>query len=140
MASILDQQIKTNITRLRTKLHLTQADVAERVGLSRQCYRNIEIGRTQLVHTSLDGIARALGSSPEGLILGFDPLDLDSDPRLESFKNTSILKNNVEREYSQREIDRLLAENFQLREKISYMKQAMDAKDQLIDFMKRDKK
>ena len=37
-------------------------------------------------------------------------------------------------------MDRLMAENYDLKEKIAILKQAMDAKDQLIDYIKNGKK
>lgn len=140
MASSLDPQIKNNLTRLRSEQNLSQLDLADKIGISRNTYRNIEVGKTCLVHKSLDKIARALGVSPEILILGYDPLDVDSDPRLEEVRRSLELRSNQERELSQKEMDRLMAENYDLKEKIAILKQAMDAKDQLIDYIKNGKK
>lgn len=140
MASSLDPKIKTNLIKLRNDLNLSQIDLADQIGISRNTYRNIEVGKTCLVHKSLDKIARHLGVSPEGLILGYEPLDVDSDPRLEDVRKNIVLKSSHEQELSQKEITRLIAENYELKEKVEILKQTIEAKDQLIDFIKKGKK
>ena len=140
MASKLDPQIKSNIARLRAGLKISQSDVAARIGMDRNAYRNIEVGRTALVHEKVDAIAALFGVSPEGLILGYDPLDVDSDPRLEDFKKDYTLRSRAEHEGSLKEINRLIAENAELKEKVSLLKQTVEDKNQIIKFLKSQKK
>lgn len=140
MASKLDPQIKNNIARLRAGLKISQIDMAGRIGMDRNAYRNIEVGKTALVHEKLDSIAINLGVSPESLILGYNPLDVDSDPRLEDFKKDYTLRSREEHETSVREINRLIAENAELKDKVHFLKQALDDKNQIIKFLKNQKK
>lgn len=139
MASSLDPQIKANLIRFRNNCKLTQTDLADLVGISRNTYRSIEVGETGLVHKALDKIAKRLGVSVESLILGYNPLDINSDPRLAKFKKDISLQQKKEREMDHKEMDRLLAENYELKEKVAMLKQIIEAKDQLIEYLKNQK-
>lgn len=139
MASSLDPQIKANLIRFRNNCKLTQTDLADLVGISRNTYRSIEVGETGLVHKALDKIAKRLGVSVESLILGYNPLDINTDPRLAKFKKDISLQQKKEREMDHKEMDRLLAENYELKEKVAMLKQIIEAKDQLIEYLKNQK-
>lgn len=139
MASSLDPQIRANLIRFRNNCKLTQTDLADLVGISRNTYRSIEVGETGLVHKALDKIAKRLGVSVESLILGYNPLDINSDPRLAKFKKDISLQQKKEREMDHKEMDRLLAENYELKEKVAMLKQIIEAKDQLIEYLKNQK-
>ncbi len=139
MASSLDPQIKANLIRFRNNCKLTQTDLADLVGISRNTYRSIEVGETGLVHKALDKIAKRLGVSVESLILGYNPLDINTDPRLAKFKKDISLQQKKEREMDHKEMDRLLAENYELKEKVAMQKQIIEAKDQLIEYLKNQK-
>lgn len=54
------QTIPQNIRRVRASRGLSQGNVAEKAGLSRNAYRSIEIGEAEPRVSSLQGIARAL--------------------------------------------------------------------------------
>lgn len=139
MASSLDPHIKANLIRFRNNCKLTQTDLADLVGISRNTYRSIEVGETGLVHKALDKIAKRLGVSVESLILGYNPLDINTDPRLAKFKKDISLQQKKEREMDHKEMDRLLAENYELKEKVAMLKQIIEAKDQLIEYLKNQK-
>lgn len=55
---------------IREALDLTQADVAERVGLERTSVVNIESGRQRLLLDGVERFARALGTTPKNLLKG----------------------------------------------------------------------
>ena len=52
----------------RNETHLTQTDLAERVGLSRTSITNIELGRQHISLHHLFAFASALGTTPEKLL------------------------------------------------------------------------
>lgn len=139
MAASIDQKIKANLIRFRISRNLSQTDMADRLGLSRNAYRNIEVGDTRLVHKEVENIAKFFDVSMEALILGYEPMDIDSDPRLLKFKKNYSLSRKLERELNQKEIDRLLAENFNLKQRIELLKELLESKDNLIAFMKKEK-
>lgn len=74
-----DNTIKKHIFLQRERCGISQKEMAERLGMDRTTYRNIEKGNTRLVSPHIDQIARNLGSSPEELVLGYKP-----NPELES--------------------------------------------------------
>ena len=86
MASKLDPEIKRNILRRRKELKISQAEMAQQLNIDRNTYRYIETGGTTIVSGYLDKIADILGTTAEELLIGFDPYNIDSDPRLEEFK------------------------------------------------------
>ncbi|MBQ9185430.1 MAG: helix-turn-helix transcriptional regulator [Bacteroidales bacterium] len=114
--------------------------MAARLGMDRNAYRNIEVGKTAIVHEKLDAIADILGVSAESLLLGFNPLDLDSDPRLEDFKKEYSLRSEEAQEGSKKEITRLKAEIYDLKEKVSLLQQSLEDKAEIIKFLKNKKK
>jgi transcriptional regulator with XRE-family HTH domain len=67
------QMIGARIRDERRKQHLTQDELASRVGLKRTSITNVERGRQKiLVHTLVD-IANSLGTSPARFLSAFDP-------------------------------------------------------------------
>ena len=68
-----EQSIKNNILKVRESLNLTQEEMANMIGLSRQAYINLEHGVTTLVNKWLFRMAEATGVELEVFLLGFDP-------------------------------------------------------------------
>ena len=62
--------IKNNIKTLRRHLKLSQKEMAERLNIDRNTYRNLEIGKTKLFNPMLDQIAEICGVTTEDLIVG----------------------------------------------------------------------
>lgn len=114
--------------------------MATRLGMDRNAYRNIEVGRTAIIHDKLDAIAEILMVPLERLMLGYNPLDIDSDPRLADFKKEYSLRHQEAQEDSKKEIARLQAENFVLKEKISLLQNSLEDKTEIIKFLKSKKK
>lgn len=114
--------------------------MAARLGMDRNAYRNIEVGKTAIVHDKLDAIADILMVPAERFLLGYDPLDMDSDPRLATFKKEYGLRSQQEQEYSRKEIVRLKAEIIELRDKIDLLQGALEDKTEIIKFLKNKKK
>lgn len=65
--------IKKNIGDVRKEKKITQEELAQRTGMSRNSLREIEVGETRLISEKLTYIADALGVTPERLVLGYDP-------------------------------------------------------------------
>ena len=68
-----NNSVKENISKLRRRLGLSQEAMAEKMGISRTAYRNIEAGKTRLMSENIDKIASILGISAEELMLGYRP-------------------------------------------------------------------
>lgn len=67
--------IKENIARKRIELGITQEEMARRLGIVRNSYRNIERGSAAIVSEHLAQIASALGTTSEELVLGYRPIN-----------------------------------------------------------------
>lgn len=67
--------VKDNIRKTRKDLHLTQKELADKLGISRTAYRNLEQGDTRIFCDHIPRIASLSGKSPEELVLGYRPVD-----------------------------------------------------------------
>ena len=65
-----NKTVKENIYRIRKEKKITQQQMAERLGMSRNSYRRIESGDTVLVNDHIVQIADLLEMSPDELLLG----------------------------------------------------------------------
>ncbi len=139
MASKFDQQIKKNISRRRKSLRITQAEMAEKLGVDRNTYRYIEMGKTILVSERVDQIAEILGVEPEELILGFELYNPESDPRLYEFKEDFGRKMADSERARLSEIASLHGQIAALEEKIDILQDALKDKTEIISFLKANK-
>lgn len=59
-----------NVRQAREQAGLTQAEMAEELGVGRTTYIAFEVGRTRLFNRLVDKMAARLGKSPEALLYG----------------------------------------------------------------------
>jgi len=137
MGSRLDQIIKANLARLRKLTGMSQIDFAKAVGIEANTYWNLEKGKTTIVNENLDLLADYYNVSVEKLILGYEPLDVDSDPRLEEFKKEYGQRKELEADQLLKENIRLKAELEQKKDIIEILKTSIEDKTQIINFQKR---
>lgn len=67
------EKIKANIRKVRYEMHLTQQETADRIGISRTAYRNLENGDTRIFSDHITSLARLSGKSEEEIVLGYNP-------------------------------------------------------------------
>ena len=137
MGSRLDHIIKENLARLRKLTGMSQIDFAKAVGIEPNTYWNPEKGKTTIVNENLDLLADYYKVSVEKLILGYEPLDMDSDPRLEEFKKEYGQRKELEADHLLKENIRLKAELEQQKDIIEILKTTIEDKTQIINFQKR---
>jgi transcriptional regulator with XRE-family HTH domain len=58
------------IEHIRTTLGWTQAELAEKVGLSRASIPNIEVGRQRILLHDIEALSAAFGMTPKQLLRG----------------------------------------------------------------------
>ena len=80
---INNESIKKNISRLRYLAKVSQTEMADRLKVNRNTYRNIEKGKTRFINEHLVPIARELGVDSEELVIGYRPGDPEADPILQ---------------------------------------------------------
>ena len=137
MGSRLDHIIKENLARLRKLTGMSQIDFAKAVGIEPNTYWNLAKGKTTIVNENLDLLADYYKVSVEKLILGYEPLDMDSDPRLEEFKKEYGQRKELEADHLLKENIRLKAELEQQKDIIEILKTTIEDKTQIINFQKR---
>ena len=137
MGSRLDHIIKEHLARLRKLTGMSQIDFAKAVGIEPNTYWNLEKGKTTIVNENLDLLADYYKVSVEKLILGYEPLDMDSDPRLEEFKKEYGQRKELEADHLLKENIRLKAELEQQKDIIEILKTTIEDKTQIINFQKR---
>jgi len=93
-----NNSVKKNLKNSRKEKRITQKEMAEKMGISRTAYRNLEEGDTKLLSDHIGQFARILGKSEEELVLGYHPAvtgkalrDSDADG-----KAIAILKKDLE--------------------------------------------
>lgn len=74
-----DKTIRWNIRNVRTAKKLTQAEMADIMGISRQAYFNFEHGNTSIINRQVAKMAEALDISEEELMFGYNPEDFQID-------------------------------------------------------------
>ena len=73
LSAMNNYSVKKNISKKRKASGISQTEMADKLGLSRTAYRNIEKGDTRLISDKVEDIARLLEVSPEELVLGYKP-------------------------------------------------------------------
>ncbi len=73
------KHFKENICRIRNSMNLTQAEMAEKLGISRQSYINLEHGKTLLVSKQLTRLSKLSGIPEEKLLFGYCRSELESE-------------------------------------------------------------
>lgn len=71
--------VKKNIQKVRKEMGLTQKEMAEKLGISRTAYRNLEKGETRVYSDHITKMAELAGKEEEEVVLGFTPSQYDED-------------------------------------------------------------
>lgn len=119
-----NKTVKENIYRIRKEKKITQQQMAERLGMSRNSYRRIESGDTVLVNDHIVQIADLLEMSPDELLLG----DSASDGR----KVLDEMRVGYAQEISDR--NRTISS---LEERIRLLEDLVRTKDEIITMLKK---
>lgn len=132
-----NNSVKKNIAVLRKRLGLTQQEMAEKLGISRNAYRRIESGETALVNDCLLRIASILDSTADELVLGYAPRENDG-PTLNELR-TRYLQESAEKERMYQEKINVLEETVRSHEKrIELLEDLVKTKEEIISMLKKE--
>lgn len=84
-----DSKIKETISRLREERSISQTEMADRIGVSRNAYRGLEKGKTAILNPKLKEISKCLGMEVDDILSLAYPKGVLQDSQ-ESFYITSI--------------------------------------------------
>jgi len=137
-----NDSVKDNIRNFRKNLQVTQSEMADRLGISRTAYRNLENGETRLLNENLGRIAEILNVGTEELVLGYHPRRQTSteDELADQYTGqiTEIRKRyKAEIDTLTEEISRLRLENTELRRHIETQQDLIETKSELIVMLKK---
>ena len=124
--------VKDNLKRVRKRLNLTQQEMAERVGLSRAAYANLETGPTRIINDAVEKVAELADISLAELVTGYrttDELEQELD-RVQQSSGRRIA--DLEARLLSQE-----AEIATLKELIDTLRDSVRTKDEIISLLKK---
>ncbi len=133
-----NSDVKENIFKYRRASGLSQTAMADKIGLSRTAYRNIEFGRTKIISDKLDVIASSLDTTPEVLLLGYQPSEGDSRKLKDVTEKYQIEKRKIETDYESK-IEALNRQIESLEGQIDALKETVQSKDEIISMIKKNR-
>ena len=129
--------VKKNITAIRKQLGLTQQEMADRMGISRNAYRRIESGETALVNDYLLRIASILDKTADELVLGYTPPE-NYGRTLEDLRE-KYYQEGMEKEKKSREAIASLQQTVMAQEKrIALLEDLVKTKEEIIVMLKKE--
>lgn len=126
---------KGNIIQRRKEAGLSQEEMAEKIGISRTAYRNIETGKTRLISRHAENMASILGVSTEELLFGSSRnSSTDTLSDIKASYDTRI--KDIESGHTEEEA-RLRSQIKFLEEYIAALKETVRTKDEVIGMLKK---
>ena len=122
-------RIKENIIRKRTEKGISQDEMAQRLEMSRNSYRNIEKGSTYVVSRHLKEIADILNITEEELVLGYKPAE-GAGSLEEVRSHYSKISDDLRQNYEERIAG--------LSDQVSDLRELIDSKNEIIRLLKNE--
>ena len=137
-----NDSVKDNIRNFRKIYKLTQSEMADKLGISRTAYRNIESGETRLISENVSRIADILHIKTEDLVLGYSPepgqKEKNRRPGSISAQLAEMKRaHEKETEEMSSEIIRLKKDLQYLTRRIEDLEELLKTKDEIISMMKK---
>ena len=70
-----EKTAKKNLLRTRNEINLSQQQIADMIGISRNAYRSLESGPTRIINNKIEKLAEITGKTQEELVLGYQPVE-----------------------------------------------------------------
>ncbi len=131
-----NNSVKENIKKTRRASGLSQSDMADRLGLSRTAYNNLEQGETKLISSKVEQIAEILNTTSEELVLGYKPFRKDSGKLKDIHAEFDAAKAEMVRRHTE-EISKLQKQVETLSEYVEILKDSNRTKDEIISMLKK---
>lgn len=125
--------VKKNILKTRKDLGLTQKEMADKLGISRTAYRNLEKGETKVYSNHISAMARLSGKKEEELVLGYVPKESE-EQHLKEMNNLATQMKIMQEQYEAR-IQELLAKLAEKDELIEFLKSNIRSQQSMLDYL-----
>ena len=134
----MKEQVICNIQRIRQEKRISQKEIAERLGISRTAYVNLEKGRTRIVNENVEKFAEITGVSTAEIVLGYKiPENLNTLEKAQAEYGRK--RKELIDEYEER-IDKLNRTIDELKQQVSDLRDLVETKTDLIDFYRAELK
>ncbi|MCM1176507.1 MAG: helix-turn-helix domain-containing protein [Bacteroidales bacterium] len=131
-----NNSVKENIRKIRRASGLSQSDMADRLGLSRTAYNNLEQGDTKLINGKVEQIAEIFNTTSEELVLGYKPFRKDSGKLKDIHAEFEAEKAEILGRHTA-EIAKLQKQIETLTEYVEILKDSNRTKDEIISMLKK---
>lgn len=125
--------VKKNILKTRKDLGLTQKEMADKLGISRTAYRNLEKGETKVYSSHISAMARLSGKNEEELVLGYVPR-ASEEQHLREMDNLAERMKTMQEQYEAR-IQDLLAKLAEKDDLIEFLKSNIRSQQSMLDYL-----
>lgn len=125
--------VKKNILKTRKDLGLTQKEMADKLGISRTAYRNLEKGETKVYSSHISAMARLSGKNEEELVLGYVPR-ASEEQHLREMDNLAERMKTMQEQYEAR-IQDLLAKLAEKDDLIEFLKSSIRSQQSMLDYL-----
>jgi len=131
-----EKTIKVNIQEERKKSGISQTAMANKLGMDRNTYHNIEKGSTRILNCHIRDIAAELGMTTERLLLGYDPLDPGKSPVLDDYRESYQSKYDDMVSTYEKKLQHQAKEIADLRDLVESLKGQVRDKETIISFLR----
>jgi len=132
-----NKSVKKNIRESRHAAGLSQAEMADRLGLSKTAYNNLESGGTKLISGKVEMIAEVLNTSAEKLVLGYEPVPKTSGRLKDMTEEFDVEKARIINDYED-QLEKLRKQFKTLNEYVELLKDSNRTKDEIISMLKKE--
>lgn len=131
-----NNSVKHNIESIRKELGLTQSEMAERLGLTRNAYRRIEKGNTRVISEVIPKIADMSNRSIEETMLGYHPY-ASSEAALQDEHAKYAARLEIMKKDYESQIQALTAENRALTRSLTLAEDDIAAQKSIISMLEK---
>lgn len=126
----MEKQLRDNLYRIRRQKNLSQKEMADKLGISRVAYVNIEKGKTHLVNEHVERFAELNDVSPAELVLGYK-VDDDMHTLQQAQDDYGRRRQELVTSYEER-IEALNKEIDSLKQQVEDLRDSIDTKNEII--------
>ena len=134
----MKEQVIESLQRIRHEKNISQKEIAEKLGISRTAYVNLEKGKTRIVNENVEKFAEITGVSTAELVLGYKvPEDLNSLEKAQAEYGRK--RKEIIDQYEAR-IEKLNQTIADLKQQVGDLRELVDTKNDVIDFYRAELK
>lgn len=132
----MEKQLRDNLNRIRREKNLSQKEMAEKLGMSRVAYANIETGKTRLINRKVERFVELNDVSPAEMVLGYKINEDDVHTLQQAQADYGRRRQEIVDAYEKR-IEALNKEIDNLKKQVEDLRDSIDTKKEIIDMLRK---